>query len=169
MTEIAGDKSRRVYDDESEVDDRWDGRDPAPANRVMDPFAVMAEPVRRRIVDILASGEHSSGQVAEVVGREYRLSRTAVSKHLRILRDCGFVEVRPQWQWRLYRLVPYAVERLESEVAELRMKIELSDVHGDPLAPMPPLRRRGPGRIIRAGRRGRQARILRGTDPEEVF
>ncbi len=55
----------------------------------MHPFEAMAEPVRRRIVDILASGEHTSGQLAEVIGVEFRISRTAVSKHLRVLRDAG--------------------------------------------------------------------------------
>ena len=70
----------------------------------MHPFEAMAEPARRRIIDILASGEHTAGELAAVVGQEFRISRTAVSKHLRILRDAGFVEVRGDFQWRWYLL-----------------------------------------------------------------
>jgi len=60
----------------------------------MDPLEALAEPARRRILDILASGEHTAGQIADVVGYEFHISRTAVSKHLRHLRDARLVDVR---------------------------------------------------------------------------
>ncbi len=88
----------------------------------MHPFEAMAEPVRRRIVDLLASGEHTSGQIAEVLGREFHIGRTATSKHLRILRDAGLVDVRADLNWRWYRLHRDAIATLEREVAELRSK-----------------------------------------------
>ena len=88
----------------------------------MHPFEAMAEPVRRRIVDILASGEHTSGQLAEVVGTEFRISRTAVSKHLRVLRDAGFVDVRAEERFRWYRLTPDAISVLAGAVNDLRRK-----------------------------------------------
>lgn len=88
----------------------------------MHPFQVMAEPVRRRIVDILASGEHTSGELAEVVGGEFRISATAVSKHLRRMLDAGFVAVRADWSSRIYRLSDDAISSLEIEVADLRRK-----------------------------------------------
>ena len=55
----------------------------------MHPFQVMAEPIRRRIVEILASGEHTSGEVCESIAAEFGVTRTAASKHLRILRENG--------------------------------------------------------------------------------
>lgn len=152
-----------------------------PARRpesVMHPFAAMAEPVRRRIVDILASGEHTSGQVAEVIGHEFRISRTAVSKHLRILRDAGFVDVRADLAWRWYRLTPQAIRILEVAVAELREKWQGrvgwdADAGGehDPLAQVlprvgPAVRRRGPGRPLRRGKRGTQTDIETASEPD---
>lgn len=90
----------------------------------MHPFEVMAEPVRRRILEILASGEHTSGEVADVIGFEFRISPTAVSKHLRRLLDAGFVEVRADWTNRIYRLDEDGIRSLENEVAGLREKWE---------------------------------------------
>lgn len=63
-------------------------------------FAVLAEPRRREILDLLREGERPVG---ELVSR-LRLSQPSVSKHLRVLRDAGLVEVRPDAQRRLYRL-----------------------------------------------------------------
>jgi DNA-binding transcriptional ArsR family regulator len=60
----------------------------------------IAEPNRRRILDILRTSERPVG---DLVG-ELALSQPAVSKHLRVLRDAGFVEVRPEAQRRLYRV-----------------------------------------------------------------
>ena len=91
--------------------------------RRINPFEAMAEPARRRIVDILASGEHTAGQLAEVVGGEFAISRTAVSKHLRVLRDAGFLDVRAEYQWRWYYLTREGFDRLESAVGQLRQKM----------------------------------------------
>jgi DNA-binding transcriptional ArsR family regulator len=90
----------------------------------MHPFQVMAEPVRRRIVDILASGEHTSGELADVIGAEFGISPTAVSKHLRRMLDAGFVAVRADWSNRVYRLSDDAIGLLEAEVADLRKKYD---------------------------------------------
>lgn len=139
-------------------------------------FEAMAEPVRRRIIDLLASGEHTSGQVAEICGLEFHVSRTAVSKHLRVLRDCGFVDVRPDLNWRWYRLTEAGMESLEAVVAELRMKFDrrigwdadrLEEF--DPLAAPPPyaeVARKGPGRPARRGMRGKQTEIPRPIEPD---
>jgi len=86
------------------------------------PFEIMAEPVRRRIVDILASGEHTCGQIAAVVRNEFGISPTAVSKHLMKMLDSGFVDVREECASRYYRLSDRAIERLETEVRALRRK-----------------------------------------------
>jgi DNA-binding transcriptional ArsR family regulator len=63
-------------------------------------FAALAEPRRREILDLLREGERPVG---DLVSR-LQLSQPAVSKHLRVLRDAGLVEVRPDAQRRLYRL-----------------------------------------------------------------
>ena len=65
-------------------------------------FAILAEPNRRAILSLLLSPERSVGEVE----RELRLSQPSVSKHLRVLREAGFVESRIEAQRRLYRLRP---------------------------------------------------------------
>lgn len=65
---------------------------------------VLGDPVRRRIVELLAQGEQSSGQVAAVVQAEFGISQPAVSQHLRVLRDNGFASVRPEGARRVYAL-----------------------------------------------------------------
>ncbi|MHB1171765.1 MAG: ArsR/SmtB family transcription factor [Lacisediminihabitans sp.] len=86
----------------------------------MHPFQVMAEPIRRRIVEILASGEHSSGEIAEAIEREFGVTRSAVSKHLAILRNEEWVIVRAEWSNRMYRLHDEALRPLEIELGRLR-------------------------------------------------
>jgi DNA-binding transcriptional ArsR family regulator len=63
-------------------------------------FAVLAEPTRREILDLLRDGERPVGDLVV----RLRVSQPAVSKHLRVLRDAGLVEVRSDAQRRLYRL-----------------------------------------------------------------
>jgi DNA-binding transcriptional ArsR family regulator len=65
-------------------------------------FDVLGEPVRRRILELLADGEMSSGEVCEVIQREFAISQPAVSQHLKVLRDNGFATVRPEGTRRLY-------------------------------------------------------------------
>jgi DNA-binding transcriptional ArsR family regulator len=63
---------------------------------------VLGDPVRRRILELLASGEHSSGDIVAIAQREFGISQPAVSQHLRVLRESGFATVRPQGTRRLY-------------------------------------------------------------------
>ena len=70
------------------------------ATATTDAFEVLAEPNRRRILDLLRQQERPVGELVEALA----VSQPAVSKHLRVLRDAGFVEVRPDAQRRLYRL-----------------------------------------------------------------
>ena len=65
-------------------------------------FEVLAEPTRRRILDLLLDAERPVGELVE----QLAVSQPAVSKHLKVLRDAGFVEVRADAQRRLYRLRP---------------------------------------------------------------
>jgi DNA-binding transcriptional ArsR family regulator len=65
-------------------------------------FDVLGDPVRRRILELLADGERSSGEVTAVVREEFGISQPAVSQHLKVLRDSGFAVVRAEGTRRLY-------------------------------------------------------------------
>ncbi|WP_114854243.1 helix-turn-helix transcriptional regulator [Brachybacterium sp. YJGR34] len=66
---------------------------------------VLGDPVRRRILELLAdAGELSAGELGESVQEEFGISQPAVSQHLRVLRDHGFTQVRPEGRRRLYSL-----------------------------------------------------------------
>jgi DNA-binding transcriptional ArsR family regulator len=65
-------------------------------------FDVLGDPVRRRILEILAGGEMTSGAVCAVIQEEFGISQPAVSQHLRVLREAGFATVRPEGTRRLY-------------------------------------------------------------------
>ena len=68
----------------------------------MHAFDVLGDPFRRRILELLADGELSSGAVTDVVQAEFGISQPAVSQHLKVLRDSGFATVRPEGARRLY-------------------------------------------------------------------
>jgi DNA-binding transcriptional ArsR family regulator len=63
---------------------------------------VLGEPVRRRILELLAEGELASGAICAVITEEFGISQPAVSQHLRVLRDSGLATVRPSGTRRLY-------------------------------------------------------------------
>ena len=79
-------------------------------------FAIVAEPNRRAILSFLLSSERSVGEIE----RELRLSQPSVSKHLRVLREAGFVESRIEAQRRLYRLRPEPLMELDEWLAPFR-------------------------------------------------
>ena len=68
----------------------------------MHAFDVLGDPVRRRILELLADGEQPSGAVTDVIRAEFGISQPAVSQHLKVLRDNGFATVRPDGARRLY-------------------------------------------------------------------
>ncbi|MGH3241381.1 MAG: ArsR/SmtB family transcription factor [Spirillospora sp.] len=69
---------------------------------VVHAFDVLGDPVRRRILELLADGERSSGDVSAVIRAEFGISQPAVSQHLKVLRDGGFAVVRAEGTRRLY-------------------------------------------------------------------
>jgi DNA-binding transcriptional ArsR family regulator len=79
----------------------------------MHAFDVLGDPVRRRILELLAEGERSSGDVVEVIAAEFGISQPAVSQHLRVLRDSGFAHVRAESRRRLYSLDARPLEQVE--------------------------------------------------------
>ena len=71
---------------------------------------VIAEPTRRRILDVVRDGEHSVSELVDAVG----MHQPGVSRHLKVLRDAGLVEVRRDAQRRLYRLRPEPLMELDA-------------------------------------------------------
>lgn len=68
----------------------------------MHAFEILGDPVRRRIVELLADGERAAGDVGAEIQREFGISQPAVSQHLRVLREHGFATVRASGTRRLY-------------------------------------------------------------------
>src|SRR5438105_3772862 len=79
-------------------------------------FAIIAEPNRRAILSLLASSERSVGEME----RRLRMPQTSVSKHLRVLRDSGFVEARVDAQRRVYRLNPKPLQEVDEWLEPFR-------------------------------------------------
>jgi len=79
----------------------------------MHAFDVLGDPVRRRILELLADGERSAGEVTAVVRAEFPISQPAVSLHLRVLRENGFTTVRADGARRLYSVDPAPLQRID--------------------------------------------------------
>jgi DNA-binding transcriptional ArsR family regulator len=79
-------------------------------------FEVLAEPVRRRILDLLRERPRLVGELTAELG----LSQPGTSKHLRVLRDAGLVRVRPEGQRRWYELVPEPLAEIDDWLAPYR-------------------------------------------------
>jgi DNA-binding transcriptional ArsR family regulator len=86
----------------------------------MHAFDVLGDPVRRRILELLADGERSSGAITAVVQSEFGISQPAVSQHLRVLRDSGFASVRPEGTRRLYAVDATPLRELDDWMAHFR-------------------------------------------------
>jgi DNA-binding transcriptional ArsR family regulator len=83
-------------------------------------FDVLGDPVRRRILELLADGELSSGAITETVRSEFGISQPAVSQHLKVLRDSGFATVRPAGTRRLYAVDAGPLHELEDWIERVR-------------------------------------------------
>ncbi|MEQ4209604.1 metalloregulator ArsR/SmtB family transcription factor [Actinopolymorpha sp. B17G11] len=79
----------------------------------MHAFDVLGDPVRRRILDLLADGERAAGEVGGIVQEEFGISQPAVSQHLRVLRDNGFTQVRAEGARRLYSVDPAPLQEID--------------------------------------------------------
>jgi DNA-binding transcriptional ArsR family regulator len=80
----------------------------------MHAFDVLADPVRRRILELLATGEHASGDVVVVIQAEFGLTQAAVSQHLKVLRESGFATVRAEGVRRLYSVDPTPMREVDA-------------------------------------------------------
>lgn len=86
----------------------------------MNAFDVLGEPVRRRILELLAEDEHRSGAVVEVIQREFGISQAAVSQHLRVLRETGFARVRVEGARRLYSVQTAPLQEVDAWLDRFR-------------------------------------------------
>ena len=86
----------------------------------MHAFDVLGDPVRRRILELLAAGEQSSGAITATVRDEFGISQPAVSQHLKVLRDTGFASVRPEGTRRLYAVRPEPLQDVDAWLNRFR-------------------------------------------------
>jgi len=86
----------------------------------MHAFDVLGDPVRRRILERLALGEHASGDIVAVVQREFGISQPAVSQHLKVLRENGFAAVRIDGPRRLYSIDTAALREVDGWLDRFR-------------------------------------------------
>src|SRR6202521_5460046 len=108
--------------------------------RVETVFEIIAEPNRRAILSLLVSSPQSVGEIA----RQLRLPQPTVSKHLRVLRDAGFVESTVDAQRRLYRLNPEPLQELDAWLAPFRRfwsaHVDALERYLDRMEPLTPTR-----------------------------
>ncbi len=116
----------------------------------MHAFDVLGDPVRRRVLELLSTGEQTSGAITETIRSEFGITQPAVSQHLRVLREAGFATVRPEGARRLYAVNPQPLQdvdawlnpfrafwtphldALETEIARGRRQRRLHDERSNP-------------------------------------
>ncbi len=103
-------------------------------------FEIIAEPNRRAILSLLVSSQQSVGEIE----RQLRMPQPSVSKHLRVLRDAGFVESTVDAQRRLYRLKPESLRELDAWLDPFRRfwsaHVDALERHLDRMEPLTPTR-----------------------------
>lgn len=80
----------------------------------MHAFDILGDPVRRRILEILARGERSAGTIVEAINKEFGISQAAVSQHLKVLRESGFAKVRTDGSRRVYSVNSAPLQDVDS-------------------------------------------------------
>ncbi|HZX05799.1 metalloregulator ArsR/SmtB family transcription factor [Kribbella sp.] len=80
----------------------------------MHAFDILGDPVRRRILELLAEGEQPAGRIAGTIGAEFGISQPAVSQHLKVLRDNGFATVTVDGTRRLYAVAPEPLREIDT-------------------------------------------------------
>ena len=83
-------------------------------------FDILGEPVRRRILELLARGESSAGSLTEVIRKEFGITQAGVSQHLRALRESGFVRVRIDGPRRIYSMDSKPLREVDAWISQFR-------------------------------------------------
>lgn len=86
----------------------------------MHAFDVLGDPVRRRILELLADGEQTSGALSAVIQAEFGISQPGVSQHLKVLRDNGFASVRAEGTRRLYAVDAEPLREIDDWLTKFR-------------------------------------------------
>jgi DNA-binding transcriptional ArsR family regulator len=86
----------------------------------MQAFDVLGDPVRRRILEVLAAREHASGEVVEIIAAEFGITQAAVSQHLKVLRESGFAHVRAEGTRRMYGLDTSPLQEVDAWLDHFR-------------------------------------------------
>ena len=86
----------------------------------MNAFDVLGDPVRRRLLELMAEGERSSGDMVAVIEVEFGISQSAVSQHLKVLRDAGFASVRRDGARRLYAVESRPLREVDAWLERFR-------------------------------------------------
>lgn len=86
----------------------------------MHAFDVLGDPVRRRLLELLAQGERASGEMSAVVQAEFGITQSAVSQHLKVLRDAGFASVRIDGARRIYAVEPAPMREVDAWLDRFR-------------------------------------------------
>jgi DNA-binding transcriptional ArsR family regulator len=87
----------------------------------MHAFDILGDPVRRRILELLAGGERASGAIVAVIQSEFAISQPAVSQHLKVLRGAGFATVRVDGQRRLYAINATPLAEVDAWLGQFRV------------------------------------------------
>ena len=118
----------------------------------MHAFDILGDPVRRRVLELLADGERSAGEVASVLKEEFGISQPGTSQHLRVLRESGFVSVRAEGTRRLYAVDPAPLREVDAWLERYRRFL---DQRLDAL-----------GTELQRGKRERRRRTKDATSPQ---
>lgn len=86
----------------------------------MNAFDVLSDPVRRRTLELISQSERTSGEIVKVAEVEFGISQSAVSQHLRVLRDAGFAKVRQDGAKRCYKIDPAGFDDVNAWLDQLR-------------------------------------------------
>jgi DNA-binding transcriptional ArsR family regulator len=87
----------------------------------MHAFDILGDPVRRRILELLAGGAHASGDIVAVIQREFGITQPAVSQHLKVLRDSGFASVRAEGARRIYSIDAAPLREVDAWLERFRV------------------------------------------------
>jgi DNA-binding transcriptional ArsR family regulator len=90
----------------------------------MHAFDVLGDPVRRRILELLADDDLTSGDIVQVIQAEFAISQPAVSQHLRVLRESGFATATPDGARRVYSLEAQSLREVDAWLARFRTRFE---------------------------------------------
>jgi DNA-binding transcriptional ArsR family regulator len=86
----------------------------------MHAFDILGDPVRRRILELLARGEQCSGDIVAVIQREFGISQPGVSQHLKVLRESGFADVRAEGARRVYSIEAGPLREVDAWMSQFR-------------------------------------------------